>query len=88
MIYGFRLALVLVYGLLLNPVAIGGPHADSGMLVWLPFFLADLPWSVWFDSFEYPSNFVALAVYAIVVGLPWILYGIVFSRFATWCMRR
>lgn len=79
-----RAVAVLLYGLWLNPVPIGGPDVDAGQMVWIPFILADLPWSLSFDGFAFPSNGLALAFYAAGMGLPWILYGFCISKSIAW----
>ncbi len=85
-LYLLRMVLVVGYALIGAP-EIGGPNVDAGSMVWIPFFLADLPWSIFFDTFDYQSNTAALIVYAGIVGLPWIVYGYAVIRLADWLAR-
>ncbi len=78
-LYCVRALLVLTYSL--SVADIGGPQVDAGTLAWLPFFVVDLPWSWLFAEVPYPSETVALSLYVIAVGLPWILYGMTFYWF-------
>lgn len=87
-LYLLRGAAVLVYGLWLMPVPIGGPNIDAGGMVWIPFLIADLPWSLWFPVFSFPSNAIALGTYAVIVGLPWIAYGYLLARLVMWTSRK
>ncbi|RCS52620.1 hypothetical protein DTL42_07205 [Bremerella cremea] len=88
-LYLLRACAVLIYGLLLVQVPIGGPDIDAGQMVWIPFFIADLPWSFWFfDGVQFPSNAIALATYTLIVGLPWIAYGFLLTRLVRWAYRR
>lgn len=70
-IYILRAILVLTY----QAADIGGPNLDAGQMAWMPFFLVDVPWSILFNAIAYSSNSLAIFVYATIVGLPWILYG-------------
>lgn len=76
--------MVVMYGMAMGPGTIGGPNVDAGQMVWIPFFLADFPWSMEFDRHTYSSGALALAIYALVVGLPWIAYGSLLSKLAAW----
>lgn len=87
-LYLLRGAAVLAYGLWLMPVPIGGPNIDAGGMVWIPFLIADLPWSLWFPAFSFPSNAIALGTYTVIVGLPWIAYGYVLARLVMWIYRK
>lgn len=67
-VYLLRACLVFGYGAVSAPI--GGPNVDESALEWMPFVMADFPWSFLFDNFTYSSNAVALTAYALVVGLP------------------
>ena len=83
-LYGIRAILVFAYCMKWGADTIGGPHVDAGQMVWIPFFLADLPWSLIFDQYSFPSGIAALCVYALIVGLPWIGYGILLAKIVGW----
>ena len=80
-LYLVRATAVLVYSQITSDI--GGPNVDSGQIAWIPFFAADIPWSLVFDYMTYPSNKTAVAIYSFVVGLPWVFYGIA----AIWLIR-
>ncbi len=83
-LYGIRATLVFAHGMKWGPDTIGGPHVDAGQMVWIPFMLADLPWSLIFDQYSFPTGTAALCVYALIVGMPWIGYGILLAKIVGW----
>ncbi|XZE37139.1 hypothetical protein SH501x_002741 [Pirellulaceae bacterium SH501] len=78
LLYAVRATLVFLYSL--TAVPIGGPGTDAAIMMWIPFFVVDIPWSLLFESVSYSSNETALVVYALFVGIPWIIYGFVLQK--------
>lgn len=83
-LYVTRAILVFAYGMIFGTDTIGGPRLDAGGMVWIPFFVADFPWSFEFERYAFVSGMVALWVYALVVGVPWITYGFVLASLIRW----
>jgi len=84
----YFLRALLVAGYATIAVPIGGPAVDASVLQWFPFFLADFPWSLFFDSAKYASSSRALSIYVFIVGIPWIIYGIAIHHGMRWIQRR
>lgn len=85
-LYVLRAFFVAVYSVFSVPI--GGPGADASVLQWIPFFIADLPWSMLFKNNVYSTNTRALTVYALVVGIPWFAYGVIFQHGLVWMRSR
>ena len=84
LLYCVHVVLVAIFSYRLGPLA--GPDVDAGQMAWIPFFVADFPWSVIFNGITFPSNSLGVFVYAAVVGLPWIIYGIAISWLTRSCI--
>jgi hypothetical protein len=85
-LYLLRAFCVAVYSLVSVPI--GGPGVDASVLQWIPFFIADLPWSMLFENNVYSTNTRALTVYAFVFGIPWFAYGVIFQQGLAWMRSR
>lgn len=65
-------------------IDLGGPNVDASAMVWIPFIVIDLPWSLLLDAIRFQSNEATLFVYATMIGLPWIFYGALSAWIVSW----
>ena len=85
-LYSVRAFLILIWAIWCR-IPLGGPEQDASGMVWIPFLVADFPWSIAFEHFTYPTNEIALVIYMFTIGLPWLLYGWVIQRIFAWLNR-